>query len=248
MVSGVEAMERVLKSIQKSRFSAFKKKSFLSRLGNYRRFLALREKNRYHSTMLIALSRRGELEVGRRFAQRGILENQHDIFFLVIPEVRELLAGGREDIKKIVNERKSERERNSRIKVSDIIVGDNLPEIVKETVREPQKIFTGYAASPGIVQGRARIIHSPEEFSRFKPGEILVASTTDPMWSTLFPVAKAVITEMGGILSHAAIVAREYGTPCVVNVRGVMDVLEDGHLIEVDGNKGVIRIMEDSII
>ncbi len=239
------AIDRVLKHIQKNKFFYLKKKSFLRRLENYERFLALREENRYHTVMVITLARRGYLELGRRFTERGVLEKQFDVFFLTVPEVQSLLSGEKNDFKNIVNERKSEREMNSRIKVPDVIIGDALPEIVKETVREPQKVFTGYAASPGTVQGRARIIHSPEEFSRFKPGEILVASTTDPMWSTLFPVARAVVTEMGGILSHAAIVAREYGTPCVVNVRGVMDVLEDGHLIEVDGDKGVIRIMEN---
>ncbi len=93
------------------------------------------------------------------------------------------------------------------------------------------------------MQGRAKIIHSPEEFGRFKAGEILVAPTTDPMWSTLFPIAKAVVTEMGGVLSHASIVAREYGTPCVVNVKGIVDALEDGDLIEVDGKSGLVRII-----
>ncbi len=71
---------------------------------------------------------------------------------------------------------------------------------VKELTSETKKVFTGYAASPGMVRGITRIIYFPAEFKRFKPGEILVASTTDPIWSTPFPVAKAVITEMGGIL------------------------------------------------
>lgn len=140
---------------------------------------------------------------------------------------------------------KKERERNSRINAPDVISGDIMPEIIKETARETKKAFTGYAASPGSVEGIARVIHSPEEFNRFMPGEILVAPTTDPMWSTLFPIAKAVVTEMGGILSHAAIVAREYGTPCVVNVKGIIDALEDGSLIEVDGDKGMVTIMEN---
>jgi len=236
-----DAISRVLKHIQKNRF----KKTFLNRLENYERFLALREENRYHIVMVIALARRVYLEIGRRFAERGILEKQHDIFFLTIPEVQSLLTGEKNDFKNIVNERKSERERNSRLHVPDVISGDVIPEAVKEKVRETKKVFTGYAASPGIVQGRARVIHSPEEFGRFKPGEILVAPTTDPMWSTLFPVAKAVVTEMGGVLSHAAIVAREYGTPCVVNVKGIIDALEDGDLIEVDGKSGMIKIITE---
>lgn len=237
-----DAISGVLKHIQKNRL---KKKSFLSRLENYERFLALREENRYHTVMVIALARRVYLEIGRRFAERGILGKQHDIFFLTIPEVQSLLTGEKNDFKNIVNERKSERERNSRLHVPDVIAGDVIPEMIKEKVRETKKVFEGYAASPGIVQGIARIIRSPEEFGRFKPSEILVAPTTDPMWSTLFPVAKAVVTEMGGILSHAAIVAREYGTPCVVNVRGIIDALEDGDLIEVDGKRGSVEIITE---
>jgi len=235
-----DAIGRVLKHIQNNRL---KKSSFLSRLENYERFLALREENRYHTVMVIALARRVYLEIGRRFAERGILGKQHDIFFLTNLEVQSLLTGEKDDFKNIVNERKSERERNSRLHVPDVIAGDVVPEAAREKAREAKKVFEGYAASPGIVQGRARIIHSPEEFGKFKPGEILVASTTDPMWSTLFPVAKAVVTEMGGILSHAAIVAREYGTPCVVNVRGIIDALEDGDLMEVDGKSGMVRII-----
>ncbi len=97
-----------------------------------------------------------------------------------------------------VDERKIEREKNSRIKAPDVITDGIIP--VKELTSETKKVFTGYAASPEMVKGVARIIHFPAEFKRFKPGEILVAPITDPMWSTLFPVAKAVVTEMGGIL------------------------------------------------
>ena len=243
----VDAVDRVLKHIQKNRLFYLKKKSFLRRLASYERFLALREENRYHTVMVITLARRVYLEIGRRFAEMGILEKQHDIFFLTVPEVQSLLAGEGNDFKNIVNERKSERERNSRLHAPDVIVGDIVPEIVKETVRETKNVFSGYAASSGIVQGRARVIRSHEEFGRFKPGEILVAPTTDPMWSTLFPIAKAVVTEMGGILSHAAIVAREYGTPCVVNVKGVTDALKDGDLIEVDGKSGTVKIITEKI-
>ncbi len=89
----------------------------------------------------------------------------------------------------------------------------------------------------------ARIIRSPDDFGKFKAGEILVAPTTDPMWTNLFPIAKAVVTEMGGVLSHASIVAREYGTPCVVNIQGIIAALEDGDLIEVDGTSGVVKII-----
>ncbi len=239
-----DAIENILK---RNGLSYFKKIMFKKFLNDYTHYMALREENKYHLAMSITLSRRHILEIGRRFAERGIIEEQHDIYFLTIPEIKKLLSGERIDSKKVVDERKLEREINSKYHVPDVFVGQFKPEMVKNNVRETKKVFKGYAASSGIVQGRARIIHSPEEFGRFKAGEILVAPTTDPMWSTLFPIAKAVVTEMGGVLSHASIVAREYGTPCVVNVKGIVDALEDGDLIEVDGKSGMVRILTEEI-
>ena len=228
--------------------SYFKKKLFKKYLNDYTHLMILREENRYYFAMRITLLRRHVLEVGRRFAERGIIEEQHDIYFLTLPEIKKLLSGERIDSKKIVDERKLERKINSKYQVPDVFVGEFKPEIVKEKVRELKTVFTGYAASSGIVQGKARIIRSPDEFGKFKAGEILVAPTTDPMWTNLFPIAKAVVTEMGGVLSHASIVAREYGTPCVVNVQGIIAALEDGDLIEVDGTSGVVKIISATYI
>lgn len=240
-----DAIENVLK---RNGLSFYKKKLFKQFLNNYTNFMRLREENRYHLVMGVTLLRRHVLELGKRFADRGFLEGQQDIFYLTIPEIKKLLSGEKIGCKEIVDERKSEREQNSRYIVPDVFIGDFKPEMVKANVaRELKTVFTGYAASSGIVQGIARIIHSPEEFGRFKSGEILVTTATDPMWSTLFPIAKAVVTEMGGVLSHASIVAREYGTPCVVNVQGIIDALEDGDLIEVDGTSGIVKIITDRL-
>jgi rifampicin phosphotransferase len=237
-----DAIEIILK---RDRLSYFKKTMFKKYLNNYTHFMALREENKYHLTMSITLFRRHILEIANKFTERGIIEEQHDIYFLTIPEIKKLLSGEMIDCKKVVDERKSERERNSRYRVPDFFVGEFKPEMVKDNIRELKKVFIGYAASSGIVQGKVRIIHSPEEFGKFKAGEILVAPATDPMWTNLFPIAKAVVTEMGGVLSHASIVAREYGTPCVVNVQGIIDALEDGDLIEVDGTSGIVKIITD---
>lgn len=241
-----DAIEKILNH---NGLSFYKKKLFKLYLDKYTHFSALREKNRYHCAMSITLSRRHLLEIGRRFAEKGIIDEQYDIYFLTVPEIKTILNNENIEPKKMINERKLEREINSKYRVPDVFVGEFKPEMVKDNVvRELKKVFTGYAASSGIVQGKVRIIHSPEEFGRFKAGEILVAPTTDPMWSNLFPIAKAVVTEMGGVLSHASIVAREYGTPCVVNVKGIVAALEDGDLIEVDGKSGLVRILTEEII
>lgn len=101
----------------------------------------------------------------------------------------------------------------------------------------------GIAASAGTARGRARIAASPEEGRQLIAGEILVARFTDPGWTPIFPLAAAVVTEIGGMLSHGAVVAREYGIPAVVNVPNATTALQTGDLIEVDGSTGQIRTL-----
>ena len=93
----------------------------------------------------------------------------------------------------------------------------------------------------GLDAGAARIIRGPEDFYRLGKGEILAASATDPAWTPLFALASAVVTEVGGILSHGAIVAREYGIPAVMGVRGITAALSTGQLVQVDGNRGQVQ-------
>ncbi len=104
-------------------------------------------------------------------------------------------------------------------------------------------VLRGIAASAGRARGRARVAASPEEGRQLIAGEILVARFTDPGWTPIFPLAAAVVTEIGGMLSHGAVVAREYGIPAVVNVPRVTAALQTGDLIEVDGSTGQIRTL-----
>lgn len=99
----------------------------------------------------------------------------------------------------------------------------------------------GIAASSGKAKGKVRMISSEADFTRFKPGEILIARSTNPAWTPLIAVAKAVVTDLGGSLSHAAIVSREFGIPCVVGTQKATKIFEDGDRVEVDAEKGVIR-------
>lgn len=105
-------------------------------------------------------------------------------------------------------------------------------------------ILTGVGASSGTTQGPARLIHGPDEFSRLQPGDVLVCRTTDPAWTPLFGMASAVVTQTGGMLSHAAIVAREYGIPAVLGVPDALDLLTDGSPLHVDGTQGTITVTD----
>jgi pyruvate,water dikinase len=99
----------------------------------------------------------------------------------------------------------------------------------------------GAGASPGIAEGRARVVRSLDDFGRVEPGDVLVAVTTTPAWTPLFPVLAALVTETGGVLSHAAVVAREYGIPAVVGAEGATTAIADGARVVVDGTSGRIR-------
>ncbi len=100
----------------------------------------------------------------------------------------------------------------------------------------------GVASSPGQVRGPVRLVRSVDEFSRVRPGDVLVCRTTDPAWTPLFRVAAAVVTETGGLLSHAAIVAREYRIPAVVGATGALSRLPDGAYVAVDGTAGTVTL------
>jgi phosphoenolpyruvate synthase/pyruvate phosphate dikinase len=103
----------------------------------------------------------------------------------------------------------------------------------------------GTPISPGIIQGRIKVLHSPDEKPLLR-GEIIVARATDPGWTPLFVNAAAVILEVGGMLQHGALVAREYGLPCVSGVTNATTLWPDGTLVEIDGAAGVIRVLDKS--
>lgn len=110
-----------------------------------------------------------------------------------------------------------------------------------ESIDPSNAVLTGIGASPGITTGTARTVCSVDHFSAVRPGDILVCRTTDPAWTPLFGVAAAVITETGGVLSHAAIVAREYRIPAVVGVADALARITSGTTLLVDGTHGTVH-------
>ncbi len=110
---------------------------------------------------------------------------------------------------------------------------------------QSQHMLVGVPASSGRVRGRARIIQNVQEVSFLTHEDILVTQATDPGWTPIFPLVKGIVLEVGGQLSHGAIVAREYGIPAVVNVQGALQRIQDGQFIIVDGTQGHVYLEDE---
>ncbi|MFM8846548.1 MAG: PEP-utilizing enzyme [Actinomycetota bacterium] len=104
-------------------------------------------------------------------------------------------------------------------------------------------VLSGVSGSPGVARGVARVVHDPAEPGDLAPGDILVAPCTDPSWTPLFMTSAAVVVHVGGQISHAVIVSRELGVPCVVSVTDATDRIADGALVEVNGDRGTVTIV-----
>jgi nucleoside-diphosphate-sugar epimerase/phosphohistidine swiveling domain-containing protein len=174
-------------------------------------------------------------EWGRRLAERGTLQSSDDVHYLSIDEVYCPPA----DAHDLVARRRAERQRLAEL---DYPVHFSQPWTPTQGTAVANGKVTGQAVSPGIARGVVRIMTHPDD--DFEPGEVLVANVTDTGWTPFFGCAAAIVTNVGGPMSHAAIVAREFGIPAVVNTLTATQQLTSGQLVEVDGTAGTVRIID----
>ncbi|MFO0563649.1 MAG: PEP/pyruvate-binding domain-containing protein [Polyangiales bacterium] len=213
-------------------------------LSRARKFLRLRERMRGHVTEVLGYFRVNALEVSRRLARHDPACAADAAFFLEVDEVREFLRGAPLDVAALSNARRAHYLRDvARPDPPNSFVG--APPPLTHSLATHDAVLRGIAASGGAVRGRARIVRDPAHGSALQPGEILVVRVADVGWTPLFLTAAGVVTELGGALSHASLVAREYGVPAVVNVERATSILRDGQLVEVDGDGGVVRVLEE---
>ncbi len=199
------------------------------------------------------------LEVGRRLAARGALAERDDIFHLTFAEARDTFTQPGTDRHELIAERKAELVAHRDMHVPPAL-GTEPPGPPPDNplFRTLGKFFgappppsdepgvlRGAAGSAGRARGIARVVRSLADAQRLQPGEILVTETTAPAWTPLFASAAAVVTDTGGMLSHCAVVAREYMIPAVVGTGMATAVIPDGATIEVDGSAGIVRVVAD---
>jgi pyruvate,water dikinase len=199
-----------------------------------------RDTMHFELTRLFPPFRRCLLELAARWQAKGVLDAPEDVFFFSLTEL-EQLAELPQPYRELVARRRAEFAENARRTPPPIVRDGVGVEIAR--VGHGENIagqWRGIAGSPGVVSGIVRVVRGPHEFEKLQRGEILVAPLTNPVWTPLFAIAGGIVTQVGGILSHGAIVAREYGIPAVMAVQDATNLLQDGQRVTVDGNKGVV--------
>ena len=208
------------------------------------RGILYRENAKSEWVRLTAHERQVALEVGRRLATRGALERPDDVFFLGLDELHLSGAGVHSpDLRRLVVARRKEMERNLSIRPPAVVVGRFDPDSAISQPLDQTDRLTGLGVSPGVATGSARVILRSDAAARVLPGEILVAPFTDPGWTPYFQLAAGLVTDLGGMLSHGSIIAREYGLPAVANCARATDIIRTGDRVQVDGTRGEVRIL-----
>lgn len=215
-------------------------------VGRTQGFTRLRERMRGWVTRVLGMLRVVALDIDRRLRRIDPSLREGSVFFCTYDELRAALASGRAEVGHLVRLRHAEFVRDaSRPDPPPTFIG-RPPPVTLPPVAGTRLV--GLPASAGVVEGRARVLApGAPALDGVEAGEILVSRTTDVGLSPLFLVAAAVVTELGGPLSHAALVAREYGIPAVVNVPGATAAIRTGDRLRVDGDRGIVERLDDSV-
>ncbi|MFD9206348.1 PEP/pyruvate-binding domain-containing protein [Streptomyces sioyaensis] len=221
-----------------------------------RRYGQVRDEALFYFTLGWPLMRRGYLELGRRLVAAGALGSDQDVFFLtggeLVDELRTAARGGApREWGQVVRERRSRRDEQQllsppvqvpstvRIFMGKVDV-TSIALLGQHAKAKEGDGMRGSAVSPGRVTAAARRISSVRDFEKLQAGEVLVAPYITPAWSSLLAIAGGVVTDTGGTLSHGSIVAREYGIPAVMGVSNATKTIQDGQMVTVDGNRGLV--------
>ncbi len=205
----------------------------LARLAH--RTMLARERSRDAVVRMTHALRLAVRERGRRAVDSGLLEEPGDVFYLTFSELRDAPAEARETVAR----RRAERERLAALRMPALFEGRWVPVVDEGDALEVGECLTGIPASPGVARGTVRVL-TAETLYDLEAGEVLVATTTDIGWTPLFAFAAAVVTDVGAQISHAAVVAREFGIPAVVGTRDATRRLRTGMTVEVDGAAGTV--------
>ncbi len=207
-----------------------------------RNFSGFREYPKYGMISRYFVYKQALLKEAEQLAEAGVIHEKEDIYYLTFEELQEVVRTHKLDYQ-IISTRKGEYKVYEKLAPPRVITSDG--EIVTgEYKREnlPAGAIAGLPVSSGVIEGRARVILNMED-ADLEDGDILVTSYTDPSWTPLFVSIKGLVTEVGGLMTHGAVIAREYGLPAVVGVENATQLIKDGQRIRVHGTEGSIEIL-----
>lgn len=239
--------EQVLK--ERMRGSLIKYKLLSFQLWRLRGFIQNRENMRYCRSELFGFSKKIFKRMADHFVKEGMIDAIDDIYFLSVDEIFAVVEGAAIDqnYKLLIENRKKTFEEDKKYELPmDITTNGalylNSLEPLDESLNDD--LLKGLGSCPGKVQGRVRVVHDPNQVSKLGADEILVAKETDPGWLFLMLAAKGIVVERGSMLSHTAITGRKFGIPTIVSVPMVTKKLKDGQLVEIDGARGTIIVLD----
>ena len=233
-----ELLER-LRALPDGERKAGETKQMIDRV---RTFIGYREYPKYFIVGRYASYKRALMDEAERLVQAGVLRERDDIFFLTFQELRDVVRTNRVD-DRLVRRRKDEFRSYESLTPPRVLTSDG--EIFTGAYRRddvPAGALAGLPVSAGTVEGRARVVLDIAE-AELEAGDILVTAYTDPSWTPLFVAIKGLVTEVGGLMTHGAVIAREYGLPAVVGVERATRLIRDGQRIRVHGTDGYVEIL-----
>ncbi|MED1597560.1 MULTISPECIES: phosphoenolpyruvate synthase [Bacillus] len=207
-----------------------------------RNFIGYREYPKYGMVNRYFVYKQALLKEAEQLVQANVIHEKEDIYYLTFEELHEVVRTNKLDYQ-IISKRKDEYKLYEKLTPPRVITSDG--EIIAgEYKREnlPAEAIVGLPVSSGVIEGRARVILKMED-ADLEDGDILVTTFTDPSWTPLFVSIKGLVTEVGGLMTHGAVIAREYGLPAVVGVENATKLIKDGQRIRVNGTEGYIEIL-----
>jgi pyruvate,water dikinase len=207
-----------------------------------RTFIGYREYPKYGMVSRYFVYKQALLEEAERLAQAHVLREKEDIFYLTLQEFHDVVRTNQVD-DQLIRQRKDAFRSYQALTPPRVLTSDG--EVVTGSYRRediPAGALVGLPVSAGTIEGRARVILDMQE-ANLEPGDILVTAHTDPSWTPLFVTVKGLVTEVGGLMTHGAVIAREYGLPAVVGVEHATRLIRDGQRIRVHGTDGYVEIL-----
>lgn len=214
-------------------------KEMISRLRN---FIGYREYPKYGMVNRYFIYKQALLKAAETLVQANIIPEKEDIYYLSFEELQEVVRTAKLDTA-IISERKTAFKLYEKLTPPRVITSDG--EIITGKYKHaylPANAIAGMAVSSGVIEGRARVVLNMED-ADLEEGDILVTAFTDPSWTPLFVSIKGLVTEVGGLMTHGAVIAREYGLPAVVGADNVTKLIKDGQMIRVNGTEGYVEIL-----